>query len=68
MTRLMKLSNIWRLFPQAEVKESGETVRKRVVAIVRSLSNGNVSLRAGHYVTKSDLAEKRKRIVQHKYV
>ena len=68
MASLFRLSNLWRLFPQAAVKESGETKERRVRNIVKSLINGNVSMRAGHYITEAQITEKRKKIVRHKFI
>ena len=68
MARLFRLADFWRLFPQSVVKDSETAQKKRVQGIVMSLINGNVSIRAGHYITKSQMAEKRKKILQHKYI
>lgn len=68
MARLLRLSSFWRLFPQQPVEETKETKAKRARSIVRSLANGNVSIRAGHYVTEDQLAERRKEILRHKFI
>ena len=55
--------NILRLFPQKPVKGSEEAKAKRITSIVSNLSNGNVNLQLGHYITKEQL-EKKKHILK----
>ncbi len=62
------LRSIWRLFPQEAVEENSEALAKRARSVVKALANGNVSIRAGHYVTEDQLAERRKKILRHKFI
>lgn len=56
-----------KLFPQKAVKGSEEAKAKRINSLVSNLSNGNVSLQMGHYITKDQLSEKKKILASYTY-